>query len=118
MLPQNAALCDGSCTLTQRQAEPHTAGAGAEMARGVASIDKSICLFLIWMNAQRLQLGGAALLMRCFVEAIHELGPCMLAVIEEQLVCSVWTLVPVSLPNSSGENSVLLKVSAFPLLSS
>lgn len=117
MLPQNAALCDGSCTLTQRQAESHTAGAGAEMAKGVASTDKSICLFLIWFNAQWLQLGGAALLMRCFTKAIHELGPCMLAVIKEQLVRSVRTLVPVSLPNSSGENSVLLKVSAFPLLS-
>lgn len=55
--------------------------------------------------------------MRCFAEAIHELGPYMLAVVEEQLVRPVRTLVPVSLPNSSGENNVLLKVSAFPLLS-
>ena len=41
----------------------------------------------------------------------------MLAVVEEQLVLSARTLVPVSLPNSSGENYILLKVSAFPLLS-
>lgn len=41
----------------------------------------------------------------------------MLAVVEEQLVLSARILVPVSLPNSSGENYILLKVSAFPLLS-
>lgn len=41
----------------------------------------------------------------------------MLVVVEEQLVLSAKTLVPVSLPNSSGENYILLQVSAFPLLS-
>lgn len=41
----------------------------------------------------------------------------MLVVVEEQLVLSARTLLPVSLPNSSGENYILLKVSAFPLLS-
>lgn len=41
----------------------------------------------------------------------------MLVVVEERLVLSARTLVPVSLPNSSGESYVLLKVSAFPLLS-
>lgn len=41
----------------------------------------------------------------------------MLVVVDEQFVLSVRTLVPVLLPNSSGENYILLKVSAFPLLS-
>lgn len=39
----------------------------------------------------------------------------MLVVVDEQLVFSARTLVPVLLPNSSGENYILLKVSAFPL---
>lgn len=55
--------------------------------------------------------------MRCFVEEMHDLRPCMLVVVDERLVLSVRTLVPVLLPNSSGENYILLKVSAFPLLS-
>lgn len=41
----------------------------------------------------------------------------MLVAVDEQLVLSVRTLVPVLLPNSSGESYILLKVSAFPLLS-
>lgn len=57
---------------------------------------------------------SAALLVRCFAEERH-LSPYMLVVVDEQLVLSVRTLVPALLPNSSGENYILLKVSAFPL---
>lgn len=48
---------------------------------------------------------------------MHSFNPYVLVVVEEQLVLSTRTLVSVSLPNSSGENYILLKVSAFPLLS-
>jgi len=57
------------------------------------------------------------LLVWCFVEEMHGLRPCVLAAVKEQLVFSARTLVPVSLPNPSGVNYILLKVSAFPLLS-
>lgn len=92
------------------------------MAKGTqgtskASADYSVWHFSFWNSTGPLQLGGAALLVWCFVEEMHNLSPYMLVVVEEQLVLSAETLVPVSLPNSSGENYILLKVSAFPLLS-
>lgn len=51
--------------------------------------------------------------MLCGGEA--QLESYMLVVVDEQLVLSARTLVPVLLPNSSGENYILLKVPAFPL---
>lgn len=71
--------------------------------------------FSLGINGQLLQTGGAVWCAGCSAEEMHSLSSYMLVVVGERLVLSARTLVPVSLPNSSGE--FLLKVSAFPLLS-
>lgn len=121
-----APSCSAACVTgpahshRQREAENCFAGAGdgkGSTGDGQASADNSIWLFSLQISTQPLQLGGAALLAWCFVEEMHDLSPYTAAAFEEQLVLSARTLVPVSLPNSSGENYLLLKVSTFPLLS-